>query len=42
MPGSHHDTLAWVNLAVDGGKLSGTSIFASATALWRTGLAAEP
>jgi hypothetical protein len=42
MPGSHHDTLAWVNLAVDGGKLSGTSIFASATALWCTGLAAEP
>ena len=41
-PGSHHDTLAWVMLARDGGSLSGPSIFASAAVLWRTGLAAEP
>jgi hypothetical protein len=42
VPGSHHDTLAWVMLARDGAALSGPSIFASATALWRAGLAAEP
>jgi len=42
VPGSHHDTLAWVMLARDGAALSGPSIFASAAALWRTGLAAEP
>jgi hypothetical protein len=42
MPGSHHDTLAWVMLARDGAALSGPSIFDSAKALWRTGLAAPP
>jgi hypothetical protein len=42
VPHSHHDTLAWVILAREGAALSGPSIFASAWALWRTGLAAEP
>ncbi len=42
IPGSHHDTLAWVMLARDGAALSGPSIFASAAALWPAGLAAEP
>jgi len=42
VPGSHHDTLAWVMLARDGRTLSGPSIFASATALWRAGLATVP
>jgi len=42
LPGSHHDTLAWVLLARDGAALSEPSIFASATLLWRAGLAAEP
>ena len=42
LPGSHHDTLAWVMLARDGATLGGPSIFARAAALWRTGLAAEP
>ena len=37
MPGSHHDTLAWVMLARDGGTLSGPSIFTSAATLWRAG-----
>ena len=42
IPGSHHDTLAWVMLARDGATLSGPSIFVNAAALWRAGLAAEP
>lgn len=42
LPGGHHDTLAWVMLARDGGSLSGPSIFASAAVLWRAGLAAQP
>ena len=41
LPGSHHDTLPWVMLARDGAALTGLSIFASAAALWRAGLAAE-
>lgn len=41
LPGSHHDTLAWVLLAQDGGSLAGTSIFAAAARLWSVGLAAE-
>ena len=42
IPGSHHDTLAWLLLARDGRTLAGPSIFASAYVLWRAGLAAEP
>ena len=41
LPGSHHDTLAWVLLAQDGARLAGTSIFAAAARLWSVGLAAE-
>lgn len=41
LPGSHHDTLAWVRLAEDGGTLAGTSIFAAAARLWAAGLAVE-
>ncbi len=39
LPGSHHDTLAWVRLAQDGGSLAGPSIFAAADRLWAVGLA---
>lgn len=41
LPGSHHDTLAWVRLAQDGGTLAGPSIFAAAARLWAVGLAVE-
>jgi hypothetical protein len=41
LPGSHHDTQAWVLLAQDGGTLAGTSIFAAAARLWAAGLAVE-
>ena len=41
LPGSHHDTLAWVHLAQDGGKLVGPSIFAAAARLWAAGIVAE-
>jgi len=41
LPGSHHDTLAWVRLAQDGGALAGPSIFAAAARLWATGVAVE-
>ena len=41
LPGSHHDTLAWVRLAQDGGALAGRSIFAAAARLWADGLAVE-
>ena len=41
LPGSHHDTLAWVRLAQDGGTLAGPSIFAVAARLWAAGLAVE-
>ncbi len=40
--GSPHDTLAWVELAADGARLDGDSIFAAAARLWRDGLAARP
>jgi len=40
LPGSHHDTLAWVRLVQDGGTLAGPSIFAVAARLWAAGLAA--
>lgn len=40
IPGSHHDTLAWVELVRDGHALTQhRSIFAAAAALWGTGLA---
>ncbi len=41
LPGSHHDTLAWVRLAQDGAALAGPSIFAAAARLWAAGLAVE-
>ncbi len=39
IPGSHHDTLAWIRMAGDGSALSHASIFATAVSLWETGLA---
>jgi hypothetical protein len=41
IPGSHHDTLAWLRLAQDAGALRHASIFAAAAALWTARLAAE-
>jgi len=42
IPGSHHDTLAWLRLAGDGQALATQpSIFAAAAALWTDGLAAD-
>jgi len=41
VPGSHHDTLAWLRLAQDPGTLRHASIFAAAAALWTAGLAAD-
>lgn len=41
LPGSHHDTLAWVHLAQDGGMLDGPSMFAAAARLWAAGLAVD-
>lgn len=38
IPGSHHDTLAWVRQAADGRALAGTSVFASAITAWQAGL----
>ncbi|MBE0546224.1 MAG: hypothetical protein IH627_00920 [Rubrivivax sp.] len=40
IPGSHHDTLAWIQMAGDGNALIRPSIFAAAAALWDAGLAA--
>jgi hypothetical protein len=40
VPGSHHDTLAWIRRAGDGSALTRPTIFAGAAALWRAGLAA--
>ena len=34
LPGTHHDTLAWVRMAADGSGWSRASIFEAATALW--------
>jgi hypothetical protein len=42
IPGSHHDTLAWLRLAGDGGALAGPSIYAGASALWASGLRLAP
>jgi len=41
IPGSHHDTLAWLRLAGDGDLLAGPTIFTSAMKLWQEGLVAE-
>lgn len=41
IPGSHHDTLAWLRLAGDGSAPVAGSIFDAAAALWRAGLAAD-
>ena len=41
VPGSHHDTLAWLRLAGDAGALADPSIFVAAARLWQAGLAAE-
>ncbi len=38
IPGSHHDTLAWVRLAEDGSALADASIFEGPAALWASGL----
>ena len=41
VPGSHHDTLAWVRLVADGRALAGATPFAGADAVWKTGLTAH-
>ena len=41
VPGSPHDTLAWVQLAKEGAALRDGSIFAAAALLWPLGLAAD-
>ncbi|HEY2559310.1 MAG TPA: hypothetical protein VGI48_06340 [Caldimonas sp.] len=41
VPGSQHDTLAWLRLAGDAEALAGASIFTAADRLWRAGLAAD-
>jgi len=41
VPGSPHDTLAWISLAEHGTGLNGASIFAGPAALWLSGLAAD-
>jgi len=40
VPGSPHDTLAWVRLAADRAVWAGPSLFAAPARLWRAGLAA--
>jgi hypothetical protein len=39
MPGSHHDTLAWLALATSPDTLDGHTIFEAAEVIWRRGLA---
>ena len=41
IPGSHHDTLAWIHLAGDGKSLAGPSPFDAAAAMWKAGLDAD-
>ena len=41
IPGSHHDTLAWIRLADDADALADSSIFTAAARLWNAGLASE-
>jgi hypothetical protein len=38
IPASHHDTLAWVNLALNGAALVQADFFAGPAALWASGL----
>lgn len=38
VPGSHHDTLAWVRLARDGSALVQAGLFAGPAAVWASGL----
>lgn len=38
IPGSHHDTLAWLQLARDGVGAERRSIFAASAAMWTAGL----
>ena len=40
VPGSPHDTLAWLRLAASPSVWAGASLFAAPAALWRAGLAA--
>ena len=39
MPGSHHDTLAWLALVASPDALDGGTIFEAAEVIWRRGLA---
>jgi hypothetical protein len=41
VPGSHHDTVAWVRLAQDGRALAGTTLFDGPARLWQAGLQAD-
>ena len=41
IPGSHHDTLAWLRLANDGAALADVSIFSKPAELWAVGLGAS-
>jgi hypothetical protein len=41
IPGSHHDTLAWVKLAGDGHVFNGPTLFDGVTTLWKAGLTAD-
>ena len=41
IPGSHHDTLVWLQLAKDATTLNPTSMFSGSTALWAAGLALD-
>lgn len=40
-PGSHHDTLVWLRLTMDGNRLAHGSIFKRAQELWTMGLSAD-
>ncbi|HSI49820.1 MAG TPA: hypothetical protein VLA61_16230 [Ideonella sp.] len=42
MPGTHHDTVAWLRLASQGAGPADRSIFAAPVAIWEDGLSAEP
>ncbi|MBK6854234.1 MAG: hypothetical protein IPG93_22290 [Burkholderiales bacterium] len=42
IPGSHHDTLAWLRLAGNGTALDDRSIFAGAATVWANGLNLAP
>ena len=41
IPGSHHDTLVWVQLAKDATALHQSSTFTGSTDLWAAGLALD-